>query len=443
MKKLFLFACVVTLLTGCGGGDNGGGPGGGGPGGGPGGGGPGGRTYPTFSLGAGGVVQTTFLSGMGRSLPRGAAQSQTAVIRNVRFQNSQFDYIPTGENNVLQEMNVQLDGYTINAQAFGVQFPIGSSSLGFAEYLLEVKQFIERQNGSVTNQTPEGSVAFQAPNPFEANLRVFPGRVSNFTVRLDDSMLNYNFGDDTIFWDDAAFRTANFNPIYNKMISQFSDYVCFDISGVSSKPQLHGDSTDADRVYFSGDGYGYSRDMGSSSVFELLDPINVQNGKVTQGPPIGPPGSEISGANLFILDDTGPALTRYTSIIGTWKNFGSAISSSDTTVAVAFPTSREAAPTEANARQQFVLYKTSGGNVTALWYGSVFYNVGGNPSNNIFKLYPVDTIDDAVPANEVQGTLSNLVKVNGTVRRGDWDVTGVPPGIWPFGTSGGFGVYRR
>lgn len=81
--------------------------------------------------------------------------------------------------------------------------------------------------------------------------------------------------------------------------------------------------------------------------------------------------------------------------------------------------------------------------MTALWYGSVFYNVGGNPSNNIFKLYPVDTIDDAVPANEVQGTLSNLVKVNGTVRRGDWDVTGVPPGIWPFGTSGGFGVYRR
>ncbi|MBL8059129.1 MAG: hypothetical protein JNK63_00265 [Chthonomonas sp.] len=439
MKKLLFFACVASLLAGCGGGDNGSGGGVGGPGGGGG----GGRTYPTFSLGSGGVVQTTFLSGMGRTLPRGAAQSQTAVVRNVRFQNSQFDFIPTGENNVLQEMNVQLDGYTINAQGFGVQFPIGSSSLNYAEYLLEIKQFIERQNGTETNRTSDNGVAFQAPNPFEADVRVFPGRVSNFSVRLDDSMLNYNFGDDTIFWDDAAFRTANFNPIYNKMISQFADYVAFDISAVSSKPQLHVDNSNADRVYFSGDGYGYSRGMGSTSEFELLDPINVQNGKVTQGPPIGPPGSQISGANLFILDDTGPALTRHTSIVGTWKPFGSAITSSDTTVAVAFPTSRETTASATNARQQFVLYRTSGGNVVDLWYGSVFYNVGGNPNSNIFKLYPIDTIDDAVPANEVQGTLTNLVTVNGTVRRGDWDVTGVPPGIWPFGTSGGFGVYRR
>lgn len=441
MKKLFIFACMAALLAGCGGGDGDGTVGGGSNGGSNGGGGS--SIYPTFNLGAGGVVQTTFLSGMGRTLPRGASQSQTAVIRNVRFQNSQFDYIPTGENNVLQEMNVQLDGYTINAQAFGVQFPVGSSGLQYAQYLLEVKQFIERQNGSISNSTPADSVAWQAPASFDSDVRVFPGRVSNFTVRLDDSMLQYNFGDDSIFWDNAAFVTANYNPIYNKMISQFADYLAFDISNISSPPQLHGDNQNADRVYFSGDGYGFSHGMGASSVFELLDPINVQNGKVTQGPPIGPPGSEISGANLFILDDTGPALTRFTSIIGTWKPYNEAISATTSTVAFALPTSRETNAIQANARQQFVVYTTSGGHVSNLWYGSVFYNVGGNPNNNIFKLYPVDTIDDAVPANEVQGTLTNLVKVNGTVRRGDWQVTGTPNGLWPFPTSGGFGVYRR
>lgn len=438
MKKLLLVACLASFLIGCGGG------GGTSTTGGSSGGGPVGRTYPTFNLGTGALVQTVFLSGQGRTLPRGAANSQIAVIRNVRFQNGDFDVIPTGENNVVDELRVQLDGYTINAKAFGVQFPIGSSAQQFSEYPLEIQQFLEKQSdGTTTALTPPDSIAFAPPTPFDCDVRVFPGRISSVSVRLDDTMVGWDSANSVPIFNPDAFIAANYNPIYSSMVSQFSDYVAFNIANVSSKPQLSVSNADADRVYFSGDGYAMSKGLGSTSEFELLDPINVQNGKVTSGPPIGPAGSQVSGANLFILEDTGPDTTRYTSVIGTWKNFSQVINSSDNITAVAFPTSRESNTIQDNARQQFVLYKTSGGVVTDLWYGSVFYHVGGNPNNNIFKAYPVNTIDDAIPANEVNGTISNLVISNGTVRRGDWDVTGTPPGNWPFGQNGGFGVYRR
>ncbi len=441
MKKLLLAACVASFLIGCGGNSSnttGGGPGGGGGG--------NTRTYPTFNLSTSALVQTVFLSGQGRTLPRvrGVANSQVAVIRNVRYQNGPFDFIPTGDNNVTDEVRIRLDGYTINSKAFGVQFPVGTSALSFTEFPLEIQQFLEvNPDGTTTALTPSNSIAFTPPVPFDADVRVFPGRVSSVSVRLDDTMVGWNTALNEASFNPDAFILANYNPIYNAMISQFSDYVAFDIGNLDSKPQLSFSGDDAERVYFSGDGYAISKGTGNGSEFELLDPVNVQNGKVTNGPPIGPPGSQVAGANLFILEDTGPDLTRYTSVVGTWKNFLQVINISDTETAVAFPTSRETGTIQANDRQQFVLFKTAGNQVTDLWYGSIFYSVGGNPANNIFKLYPADTIDDAIPANEVTGTISNLVISGGTVRRGDWDVTGTPNNLWPFGDEGGFGVFRR
>ncbi len=439
MKKLLVLAGVAAILVGCGGGDgpvvtSGGGGGGGG------------LTYPSFILGTGGLMQTVFLSGEGRTLPRvrGAGNSQIAVIKNVRYQNSAFDFIPTGASSLADEVRILLDGYTINAKAFGVQFGIGESSQSFSEYPLEIAQFLQRNDDGTTSPlTSPDSTAFAPPVPFDAEVSVFPGRISSLSVRLDDTMVGWDIPNGVPAFNPDIFIAGNYNPIYNAMVSQFSDYISFDISGVDSAPTLSISGDPADRVYFSGDGYAMSVGMGSGSEFELLDPIVVQNGKVTTGPPIGPAGSQIDGANLFILDDTGPDTSRFTSVIGTWyEHFNKIISSSEVT-GVAFPTSRETGFIDTNERQQFVLYKSNGNSVTDLWYGSIFYNPLGDPTQATFKLYPVETIDDAIPASEVEGTISNILIVNGSARRGDWTVTGPTPGGWPFGSTGTFGVYRR
>lgn len=443
MKRLFLVAGIAAVLIGCGGsGGDGSTTTGGGT---TGGGGGTGREYPTFNFRTrGALMQTTFLSGQDRVLPRGIASSQIAVIRDIQYRNFDGSQIPDEDNNLGDEVRVQLDGYTINAKAFGVQMPIGQSSLQFTEFPLTVNRFLELN--SEGQPVEIGGSSFTAPTPFDCDVRLFPGRISNLTVYLDDSMLSWNSATNEAAFNPDIFVAKNYNPIYSRMVSQFSDYVAFDISEVANKPQLSISGDDADRVYFSGDGYAMSRGLGQTSEFELLDPINVQNGRVSTGPIIGPNGLTIQAANVFILNDTSPDTSRRTAVVGTWRNFNdqNLISSASANVAVAFPTSRESDPDKTTPRQQFVMYRTEGGQVVDLWYGSIFYTLtDGTPTSGTFKLYPVETIDDAVPANEVNGTISNLQIVGGVVRRADWDVVGATPGGWPFGTSGGLGVFRQ
>lgn len=440
MKKWIVVAGVAALLAGCGGGGGNGSTtttgGGGGTG----------RTYPTFNLGSGALVQTVFLSGEGRVIPgsRGSLNSQLALIRNVQYQNTVFDFIPDGDTGANDEIRVQLDGFTINTKTFPVAFGFGESFRSYREYPLEIAQFLERDTeGNVSALTPSDQVAFRPAQPFDADVRVFPGRIHTVTVRLDNSMLSWDSVNGEPNFNPDLFVAANYNPIYDAMVSQFSDYVAFDISDVDSRPELSVSGSPADRVFFSGDGYAMSVGLGQASEFELLDPVNVQNGRVSTGPLIGPGGNQVQGANIFVLEDEGPDTTRFTSIVGTWRSFESVINPNGAVAAVAFPTSRESEDITPD-RQQFVVFSPgSNGKVTAMFYGSIFYNSPTDPTGGTFKLYPIDTIDDAVPVNEVNGTISNLVITNGVVRRGDWEVTGTPPAFWPFPASGGFGVFRR
>jgi hypothetical protein len=103
---------------------------------------------------------------------------------------------------------------------------------------------------------------------------------------------------------------------------------------------------------------------------------------------------------------------------------------------IAFPNNAD------TASQQLVIYRSSGSTITAMWQGQVDYDEEGTAGT--FKLFPVSTVDDAIPSSEVvTGTVSEVVKTDGAIRFGTWTVTGSTPGSWQFGNTGGFGVYRK
>jgi hypothetical protein len=448
MKKLFVAAGLIALLAGCGGdgtnvgttsgsttGSTTGSTAGGG-----------GRVYPTFSLGSNALVQTVFLSGVDRVVPRGrGAGDQIAVIKNVRYQNDSFDVIPSAFQSNTGEVRVQLNGYTLNTKKFGVNFGVGQSSQGYVEYPFEIDQILELQSDNTTTLlTPSNQVAFQAPQPFDVRMRVFPGRVTSASIRLNDAMVSFNQLTGEVDFNSDLFVSENYSPISNGLSASFADYVAFDLSGLDTadRPEMTTTGDPADRVYYSGDGIAMSTGLNNGSLFELLDPVRIQSGKVTTGPILGGNGiAPITGSNLFLLEDEDPAATRLTSLVGTWKPSTTVVSTTNTEIGICFPNSNETDSVVDGDREDFVLYKVNGsGDITAFWQGQAFYNEDGTGT---FRLYPVNTIDDAVVDDPVTGTLSNLVIANGHVRRGDWEIDGTAPGNWPFEDEGTFGVYRR
>lgn len=441
-KGFFLFSALVVAgaLVGCGGSQNAGGSTGG-----TGGGGGGGntRSRPTIVLGNSASLQTVYLSGEDR---RGRGTNQVAAISQVRYANGLTDVVPDGSQTTLNEVRVKLDAYTMNTFRYAVGFN-GEKSRGFSQHPFEIARMYEVQpDGSLQPLTGAGSIAFTPAVPFDVNVRVFPGRTSTLTMRVDDAMITYSNTLGRVVFNSDLFITTNYSPVYNSITSSFSDYVAFDISGLanSERPTITNSGNPAEMVYFSGDGIAISEGMGEVSIFELLDPVAIKSGKVSTGPLIGPTGQQQQGANLFVLDDEDPSATKVTSLVGTWKPFSDVIIPNGAVTAVAFPSSRETNSTTDIEEQQFVVFSTSGGNITAMWQGQVFYNTGGDPTKGTFRLFPVDTIDDAVPSNQISGTVTNLVLSNdGFVMSGDWDVVGVPPGNWPFPTSGGFSVFRK
>ncbi len=434
VRTLSIFLVALTVVVGCGGG--GGDAGGVVP--------PPDRTRsrPTVSLGTTASMQTTYLSGSSRS-SRGP--SQVAGISQVRYQNGVNDTIPSADDITTAEVRVRLDGYTINNFTYPVALN-GVSGRSFGQHPLEIRTMYEIVGTNLQALTPPSVIAYVPPAPFDTNIRLVPGRISAVTLRVDEAMVSFSTAQNRVVFNTDQFVAANYDTVTRSINSNFNGYVAFDISGIPSgeRPTLLGGGGQADRVFYSGDGIAMSQGMGDSSNFQLIDPVVIRGGKVSTGPLIGPTGQQTQAANVFVLDDETPSNTAVTSLVGSWKNWDRTITPTDTYSAVAFPSSRETDNPSDIEEQQFVIFRTSGTTITAMWQGQVFYNTSGNPTRGTFRLFPIGTIDDAVPSVEVTGTVSNLVlSSDGFVRGGEWDVVGTPPGSWTFPALGGFTVYRR
>ena len=433
-------AAATVVVAGCGGGDGvtttGGDIGGGGGGGGI------SRSRATITLGSNAVLQTMFISGSARR----AVGSQVATIDRVRYTNAVTDFVPGADQITQDIVNVMLDGYTLNTYSFGIPMP-GLVGRSFTQYPMEIAKLSEvAADGSLTQLSPVGQVAYRPAVPFDVSMRILPGRITTMSVRLDDSMMSFSNIDNAVVFNQDAFVSGNYVPTFAAIPSYLSDYIAFDLSSMADgkRPEMVGIGSPAEQVYYSGDGISMSIGMGNGSTFQLLDPILVQAGRVNTGPLIGPAGSQVRGSNTYALEDEDPANTKLTSLIGTWKPFKDVISSTEGVVAVSFPSSRETASLLDTEEQQFVLVMKNGaGTITDMWQGQVFFNTAGDQTQGTFRLFPVATITDAVPTGQVTGTVSNLTISGGVVKGGDWDVTSVKPVSWTFPDGGGFAVFRK
>lgn len=404
---------------------------------------PSGRTVPIITLGAEGSVQPVFLSGADRSFEIG---SQVAVIDFVEFTDPTGTVVPSPDRVNFTPMFINLSGYTMNARAFPVGFEPTQSSRRFTEFPLQIasiREVVDVDGDTILRYDQRITV----PSPFDINLRVFPGRFSSVQVRLDDQVVSY---DDIagIQFDEDRFTDINYNPKVSpsRMTSFLSDYVAFDITGIpSAERPLLSTGEEADRVLISGDRIAISSGIGVDSLLEVLD-TDGQSFTGTLNP-----SSTIQGTQslpTYTLESEDPAFSTILSLVGVWRDSNRVITTTDTITAISFPHSSEPdAPDVDGDRQQFLIYRTNGSAITAMWQGEVTFGDpdegGGDTSRGSFLIYPVSTLDDAVPSGEVRGTVSNLVYVNGTVRRGDWDITSAVPANFPFPLLGGFGVFRR
>lgn len=415
------------LAIGCGGNGEGGGGGGGSAGG-------GGRSYPTVSLGSSGFVSATFLSGKDRR----AVGSQLAVFKFIQFQNGVADYIPNTANINFSPLTVQLDGYTINTRDIVVNFGASEASKSYVEYPLQVTQMQEiiDDEGNVNDLTSANGIAYVAPNPFDTRIRCFPGRRTAVQIRLDEDIIRFDQAFGVVF-DEDRFTDLNYDLRYKAIRGFLADYVSFDLTNMADadRPTVTATADPADRIFFSGDGIAISTGVGSQSAFELLDPIAIKSGTVHLGSIIG----GVATQNTYFLDEEDAGMNLVTALTGTWKDETKVISNpSSTTTAISFPTSDD------GNNQQFVVYqKNAAGQIIAMFQGEIIIGVGNDITKGRFTIFPVSTVDDAIPTDQVDGTLSNLVYVNGVVVRGDWDVTSALPASYTMPTSGGFSVFRR
>jgi hypothetical protein len=322
---------------------------------------------------------------------------------------------------------------------FNVIMSAGQRTRSFSDYRLQIDEI--REAGSSDSIT----------QPFlsqliDVDLKVFPGRVSTITIRLNDQTLEIDTVNRRVSLSDEFFSAVNYDENRGAIVSSLSDYLAFDLSGISAglRPVLNGGGV-ADRVFFSGDGYGISQGIGPTGSFELLSPVSVQNGKITDSVPIG--GGSQQGEPLILLEEVLLGDTRRTSVVSTWKKFNREVTPPDSgIVAIAFPNSRENNTDEITGgnQQQFVIYTASGTSVTNLWYGTVFYSTS-NPAIGTFEAFPLSTITDAEPTGQVTGTVSGIQRnqITSPVLRGNWNLNSAPPSGWTFGNSGTFGVYRK
>lgn len=389
------------------------------------------RTAPIVNLGDNGEIQFVVVSGQGRR----AIGSNIAILKLVQFIDDEGEYVPTLDQSTFPEMKVQLDGYTVNARSFAVAVNPSQGFRFFNEFPLEINS-IQQVTATGTQTVTTLFPAYLTDTPFDLAMTVFSGRQTSVQINLDDAMVTVGqSGIDTVaFVDENLFIDRNYD-IRNDAIRGFmSDYVAFDLTNmpVDKRPTL-GSAETADMVLFSGDGIAQSAGFATQGSFELLDPIHVEGGIITPGPILG--GSQAPGS--YQIRETDPrdllAIAQLTALQGPWKPFTSYLTNIGTYNMITFPNS------DGDLDQQLVYWvMNSEGKITDLYQGVIRINASLN--GGTFSMWPIEQVDDASVANEVDGTISGLQNISGVTKRGNWDVTS---GNFPYPKLGAFSVFRK
>jgi hypothetical protein len=379
-------------------------------------------------------IDVTYLTGQGR-----AFGSPTAVIRHVIFVD-QFNDEPTddpafsAETFLNPELQLGLDQYTAQTIAVPAAIPASVETRFFDTFFLEVSK-LRVENASGGFDEFEGSNGQGVVNEqFALKARAFRSRHTTVPIFLDDAMLNLN-GSNQVTFDRNQFETINYDPTSQQIIGFLSDYVAFDISAMATvdRPTMPSNATPAARAYFSGDGQAISS-AGTSGPFDVLTPSGFIEGTFLRS----------QAANTYTLVQLDPRdltnTAKITAMLGIFRDYTSVFAQLGTFEFFTFPNSDD------NNLQDLVMLQRNGaGAIVNFYYGLADLQAG------TYMAWPIRNIDDGSVANQIDGTITNIVDMNGnsasgdipTARAGQFTITpsvDVPAG---FPASGRFVVFRR
>lgn len=391
-----------------------------------------------------GQLQNVYLTGQGRALG-----DLIAVIRRVSADDSN-GLVATVLNPFRR---LQLNGFT--QQTINLNIPVSTTRV-FDHYNLEIQE-LDLDNGDGTFTPFTGNNQPFVEGSFDAYFRVFPGRQTSITVRLDDSMFDPNNG---YAFDANLFQTANYsvdglNP--PRMNGFLSDYLMFDISNVVGLPPFPDASGNATALFVNGDNFALGQlppgipDQAPPDPvpFYTLTPIGYVEGKhVGPRTAVDPStGQSVPIPGTYSLIQTDPRqpfnpAAHITALLGTYKSFTKVLNSVGTNAQnfelLAFPSTHD------DGVDDIVLFNYVGGTITNMYFGQMDMTAG------TISAFPVAQVTDASnTANEITGTVTGLTDAGGQTttdvsqaRAGHYTLnsTNLPA---TFSTSGRFVVYRR
>jgi len=388
-----------------------------------------------------GQLQNVYLTGQGR-----AEGDEVAVIRRVTVDDT------AGVTQTLLNpfRRLQLNGYT--QQMIQLNVPT-SISRPFDHYNLEVQE-LDVDTGSGFSVFTGQNQPF-VEDQFDAQYRVFPGRQTSITVRLDDSMFpsngngGYGFDRDQLIL--SNYSVEGLEPA--RMNGFLSDYLMFDISNLSGgvQPQFPDASGTATAFFMNGDNFAIGQlpigppDQSTADPlpFFTLTPIGYVEG-LHVGPrtaidPTTGQSTPIPGTYSLVQPDPREPLnpaSKITALQGTYKLFSKVINNVGNNPQgfeiIAFPGTKD------DGIDDIVLFNISNGVITTLYFGQMDMNGG------TISAFPVNQVTNPEnTANEITGTVSGLDSTDMTrVHSGHYtlDATNLPA---TFSSSGRFIVYRR
>lgn len=344
--------------------------------------------------------------------------------------------------------SVQLDGYTANSYLVTVPTPIFQAPNAYDSLTMGLISLDEIGTGGnriplAQNVRLEDLDTALLPVPFALDLTVFRGRQSTVTLRIDNEVLRFDHGTETVQFDRELFKEFNYDLDEQAIVSRLSDFVTFDLTAMpeASRPTMS-NGTPATMLHLTGDAIALStnpRSLQSADPtpnFEVIHPVFVDEGFLVEPQQLGT-GIAVGTYSLIEPDprDILEEGLMITALKGSWRPFTQVLGNLGEFVMVALPNSRDT-----EVQQVVAFTRNSAGRPTNVHIGVVDYTDGSvllNPVE-ILSLLPPENY----PANgyAVQGTVSELTRIGGVVRHGRFQL-GDPPAGFP--STGLFVVFRK
>jgi hypothetical protein len=390
-----------------------------------------------------GQIELVYLTGQGRVGSRADGDVIATVgVPQFRDNTGTPTDLVTDSPPLVQLNSYQNQIYRINVPIVTIQDPLTNrpvNSREFDTYPLTVNKLRYTLDGSTSTLTSVVGLPITLPT----KIRVFPGRYTSVPVYLNDAQFPITSDDTGTFatFNRTQFDTDNSLDTFPSVPAFLSDYLAFDISGLTdAKPVLNGKSgVSAGRFFMSGDGFALS-EGGTNGYYEALTRTPGQYvtgrfappGQLGVGLPPGVTSATTPGTySLFQPDPSNPDPSinvRITSMQGIWRDYTKMILNMGTDLGISFPGSDD------GDTQDIILFNQAFASgvpkIKRAYFGVI--DLGALT----VRVYPLKNVSSATTTDGFTGTVTSLLDKNGAVtnspqlaRQGSIQFTTAPTGL--------------